>query len=529
MSISPTRRAICVAGILGLSACSDGLPPSSRSATITTPTTSVLVGGTVAFVGSVDGEAVWSVNGVAGGNSRFGTISADGVYTAPDVVPTGNPVSIRIASSAEPDDSVSTQLAIVPSTLTGAWVAWQPRIVNAARTDSVALLVHVAPTITRVVLAPTGNAAPFVFRHITGQLYQLDLSAATVLSGYVPGDFHKFVGFIDYIAGNSVALHANGFVNVRDGAMADAPVNALAIDAAATAHVLNVRVDDVPSSGVAHSVATQRLYQLFADDFDFVAVVQPVNPYENRYYNGVRNTTAGIGLGTQNSGALYGSTSRLQGIIHYPIDGFFDLGEKAAVHEIGHRWMNFLSNTALAPGIPHWPISSLASGVMGFSILGSGAGGTFNSSFQANGDGTYRLVPAADTGGYNDLELYLMGLLPKDSVGPHIVFQNQSQFPLASGAMAAGPVTTLTVDDIIAVHGARNPAYGAAQTNFRLAAVVLSAGRLLSADELAFFEHMAARGEATQRLRYTSGFASGLSKPFYVATGGRGRLTTTLK
>jgi hypothetical protein len=529
MSMSHSRRAICVAGVLGLAACSDGLPPSPRPAEITAPTTSVLVGGTVAFVGSADGDAVWSVNGVAGGNSRFGTITTDGVYTAPDLVPTGNPVSIRIASSAAPEDSASTKLAIVPSTMTGEWVAWQPRIVNAARTDSVALLVHVAPTITDVLLAPTGNGTPVTFRHITGQLYQLDLSAAMVLSGYVTGDFHKFVGFIDYMAGTTRALRGNSFVNVRDVTMADAPVTMLATDAGASARVLNVRVDDVPSSGVAHSVATQRLYQLFADDFDFVAVVQPVNPYENRYYIGVRNTTAGVGLGTQNSGALYGSTSRLQGIIHYPIDGFFDLGEKAAVHEIGHRWMNFLSNTALAPGISHWPISSLASGVMGFSIPSSGAGGTFNSSFLANGDGTYRLVPAADTGGYNDLELYLMGLLPKDSVGPHIVFQNQAQFPLASGASAAGPVTTLTVDDIIAVHGARNPAYGAAQTNFRLATLVLSSGRLLSADEMAFFEHMAARGEATLRLRYTSGFANGSSKPFYVATGGRARLTTTLK
>jgi len=496
---------------------------------ITAPTANLLVGASATFTGSVGGEPLWTVNGIVGGNGRFGTITAAGVYTAPPIVPTGNPVTIRVAGAAVPDDSASVQLTIVPSTLAGEWVAWQPRIVNAARTDSMSLLVHVSPGITRVQLSPTSGASYRVFRHLGGQLYQLDLSGDQMVGGYVTGDYHKFVGFIDYYSGSTRLMRGNGFVSVREATMPDAPITPLAGDAAATSRVLNVRVDGVPATGVSHSLATQRLYQLFPDDYDFVAIVQPVTYYQNRYYAGVRNTTTGIGVGAFDAGATYGSASRLQGVIHYPIDGFFDLGEQAAVHEIGHRWVNVLFNTPLSGGSPHWPVSTLASSVMGFNIPGSNVGGNFNSVFQPNGDGTYKVLAAPDTGRFYDLELYLMGLLPKDSVGPHFVFQNQAQFPIATGGNAAGPVTTVTVDDIIAAKGARIPAYGSAQTTFRVATVVLSTGRLLSADEMAFFEHMALRGEATERLRFTSGFAAGMSRPFYVATGGRGRLTTTLR
>jgi hypothetical protein len=519
------RRALAALMVL-VAGCGEMIPPSGESATVTTPSATVLVGGTVALSGSVNGGASWSVNNVGGGNARFGTITAAGVYTAPQIVPTGNPVSIRIVSATNPADSARVELIVVPTTnATGEWVAWQPRIINAARTDSFALVVSVLPTITRVELSPpTGPALSF--RHLTGQLYQVDLPAAAVTSGYVTGDYHKFVGFIDYYEGDVRTKRGNGFASVRDATMPDAPAISLASDAIATTRVLNLREDNVPEAGVLEVTATQRLYQLLPDQFDFVAVVQPVTFYQNRFYLGVRNNTTGIGVLTFDIGATYGSANKLQGVIHYPIDGFFDLGENAANHEIGHRWINHLSATPLSIGIPHWPVSTLASGVMGISGAG-GVGGNYNRSFVSNGNGTYTVVAAADTGTFNDLELYLMGMIPKIDVGPHIVFANQTFFPV--GATTTGATTTVTVDDIIAVVGVRSPPSGATQTTFRVATVVLSSGRLLSDDELAFFHHMASRGEATERLRYTSGFGSGMSRPFFVATGGRGQLTTTIR
>ena len=45
---------------------------------------------------------------------------------------------------------------------------------------------------------------------------------------------------------------------------------------------------------------------------------------------------------------------------------------------------------------------------------------------------------------------------------------------------------------------------------------------------MAFFDYMAARGEATNELPYTLGLASGVTKPFYLATQGLGTLSTTM-
>jgi hypothetical protein len=43
----------------------------------------------------------WSVNGVIGGNSTFGTVSTTGLYQAPAAVPTANAVSVRAASTTD--------------------------------------------------------------------------------------------------------------------------------------------------------------------------------------------------------------------------------------------------------------------------------------------------------------------------------------------------------------------------------------------------------------------------------------------
>ncbi len=58
---------------------------------------------------------------------------------------------------------------------------------------------------------------------------------------------------------------------------------------------------------------------------------------------------------------------------------------------------------------------------------------------------------------------------------------------------------------------------------------MLSRGSLLTADELAFFDAMAARGSAETELPYTSGFSRGTTLPFYLATGGRARLDMRIR
>ena len=55
---------------------------------------------------------VWSINGVPGGNAAMGTISAQGLYTSPAVLPTLNAIEVNAASAAEPSVSETALLTL---------------------------------------------------------------------------------------------------------------------------------------------------------------------------------------------------------------------------------------------------------------------------------------------------------------------------------------------------------------------------------------------------------------------------------
>ena len=84
----------------------------------------VLVGITVQFTATVSGTTntavTWQVNGVPGGNSTVGTISSDGLYTAPAVQPNPSTVTITAVSQADPtkSGSATASIAAFPGTFT---------------------------------------------------------------------------------------------------------------------------------------------------------------------------------------------------------------------------------------------------------------------------------------------------------------------------------------------------------------------------------------------------------------------------
>src|SRR5262245_57981966 len=53
-----------------------------------------------------------SVNGVPGGNSTYGTISAAGVYQAPTTIPEKNAVVVTATSTAYPDKTGSATMTV---------------------------------------------------------------------------------------------------------------------------------------------------------------------------------------------------------------------------------------------------------------------------------------------------------------------------------------------------------------------------------------------------------------------------------
>ena len=97
-----TLTAFAAMLIVTLAACGNGgnNPPNNPSVVVSPATANVQEGTQQQFTATVSGTndnaITWQVNGVTGGNTSVGTISASGLYTAPSVIP--NPASVTITA-----------------------------------------------------------------------------------------------------------------------------------------------------------------------------------------------------------------------------------------------------------------------------------------------------------------------------------------------------------------------------------------------------------------------------------------------
>ncbi|HEX3376773.1 MAG TPA: DUF1800 family protein [Candidatus Acidoferrales bacterium] len=67
---------------------------------------------TVMVTGALDPSITWTVNGKAGGDSTIGTVAANGLYTAPQVLPTPNTVTVTVTSVEDPTKSSSSTITL---------------------------------------------------------------------------------------------------------------------------------------------------------------------------------------------------------------------------------------------------------------------------------------------------------------------------------------------------------------------------------------------------------------------------------
>lgn len=267
----------------------------------------------------------------------------------------------------------------------------------------------------------------------------------------------------------------------------------------------------------------QRFYQTHADRFDFLNFVFVGGRIGNRYHVNTRSAATGIGGGTNNQSALFGSAGRLMGYNVFPISAYFDGGETAFSHETGHQWIQSMNGTAFSAGIPHWPRGNVAINVMGFSIGGTGGqGGTYNYTFASNAAGGYVVGPSAGLiqSTFNSLELYLMGLVPTSDVTTYFVLTNQNQNITNGQILAASEIQHVTIGELVGSLGPRVPDAATAQKHFRCATIVLSE-QLLDVNAMSLYDWFARRCEAKQMLNVAAGLVAGSCNPWFLATGGR--------
>ena len=122
-SLTPLRLSIVTCMLLSIAGCGGhsssesggaGSSPSGTVAITISPTSAtVAAGGTQQFQATVTGSSntsvQWQVNHIAGGNSQYGTISTNGLYTAPA---TGVPLQVTVTAVAIADTTKTASATV---------------------------------------------------------------------------------------------------------------------------------------------------------------------------------------------------------------------------------------------------------------------------------------------------------------------------------------------------------------------------------------------------------------------------------
>jgi hypothetical protein len=413
-----------------------------------------------------------------------------------------------------------------------------PLVIPANRGQPVLLQVAVSgtPTAVRIDPGPGSAESAAILLHDDGangdkiardHVYSAQLQPGPILAALRPDDVHRvFLGYLDLFVGTTNVLRLNLFTAVSGADVPPQPIAQLSPSIQAAPHIVNIAEPAFFQTFIP-SLVTRDFYQVFGDDYDFIALISSPSRVANRDHFLVRNDVFGDGQPQFDSSVTYGSTGRLQGVSRFPIADLYDGADVGYIHELGHQWINFLRFAPLATGVPHWPLSSMASGIMGFSVGGAGGeGGQFPCDVK-DVDGTFFVNPRSEGPIYNDFDLYLMGLIPREQVRPQVVWADQSRIPSCGGQALTTGTLPVTVDDIIANFGPRLPAAGDAPTRFHVANILVTPS-LVDAETMWLFDWLAARAQLETKTPSHEGFVKQTVSPFFLATGGRARLDTTI-
>ncbi len=254
--------------------------------------------------------------------------------------------------------------------------------------------------------------------------------------------------------------------------------------------------------------AAQRFYETHEDSYDYLVFYNaaniPAGASALAYESTVRTLRRGIGDTLTWAGEAYGSPTRLQAVLNmgplsqYPRDLYAPVGLRGRVtgdntmtllgHEAGHLFLALASirdpndptaRPMLGVQQAHWSFNfnSEASLLEGNRIADLGP--------QSSGD---RFLTIATVEGYSPLDQYLMGLRAADEVPPTFLVRNSSRpataFPQV-GVPLRGERQDITVQDLIAAEGRRQPDHTVEQRLYRFAFILLTAeGQDATEDEL---------------------------------------------
>jgi|GEM_PF-690591 len=270
------------------------------------------------------------------------------------------------------------------------------------------------------------------------------------------------------------------------------------------------------------------IYKKFPDDYDFIFLVlnEPDIPEDMDYYGQLRsvsNTITGTGMNPYDYSSEFGSEGKLKAVIQLTSLDYLRWGP--SLHELMHNWGNFGFDTydVNQPGdnITSYPIWGHW-GFTGGSTKGQ-LGGFEQSTLLDLGDNNYSVAPFGTfaNGGnsvpYNELELYLMGMVPLSSVAPFDLFSDITAWSVTETAYEFTANTRTTYDNaaIENLLGTRSPSFEDSQKEFKVLVVVLT-------DEALTTEEWNTIDATAERFSYPGVDDSSLN--FWEATNGVGSI-----
>ncbi len=310
------------------------------------------------------------------------------------------------------------------------------------------------------------------------------LDHAVTITGLTPGNsYHLRVS----------ATNGDGFTTTGSDIVATLPLfSARFIEDRGAVAVLEVEggYDAKDADGSFNSQPRQaigREYFRTHGDLDFLVFLSTfdysmLEPTSTGFYTAVKNDVQGIGAALFDGDTLFGSSGKLQGAIDLgnvtalatnPYGAKLDETVATLNHEIGHRWGAYvrfknadgtLNMALLGKDSSHWSY-----------LLDSTGSLMYGNGWKDNGNGTFTSTAAMS--GYSPLDLYLMGMIPKEQVSPMLLIDNPAidkmQLPQL-GVTVSGTAKTVTIDDIIAAEGARVPDAASSPKQFKVGFVLLT-------------------------------------------------------
>ncbi|GBL03520.1 glycoside hydrolase family 5 [Glaciecola sp. KUL10] len=236
--------------------------------------------------------------------------------------------------------------------------------------------------------------------------------------------------------------------------------------------------EDTPEQRASLRRLTGSIYEKLNDDYDFIFFIfdesekiYPNAPYG--YHRPVKNDIQGIGQGIFDFSESYGSDGNLESIVVLSTN--WDLMYGPSLHEMAHRWGNYLSmpldslrhsdwydTYQLDPY--HWTYLSNAGQLGGWRddyFYGDLSTPSQNNYILTNSPEGLVGLSSAGPGNnfikYSPLELYLMGLIASDDV-PDLI--EPTDKPIETDLYPIFQIdnfNTISMSDIIATNGQRTP------------------------------------------------------------------------